>query len=155
MKRLRPLLLACALALAGCAGLGVPRNPPEVTLANVDVLEVGLLEQRLGLHLRVLNPNDTSLRINGLSYTLEVNGRPFAKGVSDKAVSVPRFGEAILEVPATTNIGGLLRQLDEWRKGRGRETMDYRLTGTLYPAFGPGIPFDHSGQVPLPAELRR
>lgn len=138
-----PLLTAL---LAGCT---VMSKAPEVSLAGVDLIEFGLLEQRFGLQLRVLNPNDNDISIDGLSYELEVNGQPFAKGVSSKSARVPRWGEAVLEVSAVSNLGGLVRQLAELQKG-GREAVTYRLRGRFNAGGLVGVPFDHSGEVKLP-----
>lgn len=139
--------MALIVILAACAG--TLTQPPEVRLSNIGVRELGLFEQRLALSLRVHNPNDANLAIRGLNYALELNGRPFARGSTEQSVTVPRFGEALLEVPATVDTGGLLGQLDQWRRDSGRESLEYRLSGTLYTAYGAGIPFQYSGQLPL------
>jgi LEA14-like dessication related protein len=137
-----------ALAFAGCSTIA--GKAPEVTLSGIDIVEIGLLEQRFGLRLRLLNPNDGEIAIEGLTYEVEVNDKPFARGVSDKSVRLPRFGEAVLEVSAVSNLGSLLRQLSELQKG-GREAVTYRISGRVHTGgVGAGIPFDHRGEVRLP-----
>ena len=93
-------ILLAVLLMGGCAGMGI--QTPSVTVASIEVIEAGLFEQRLAFKLRVLNPNNVEIPINGLSFEVELNGEPFAKGVSDKAVKVPRMGEAMLDVTAVT-----------------------------------------------------
>lgn len=122
---------------------------PEVSLAGVTIEEFGLLEQRLGLELRVMNPNDADLPIDGVSFAVDVNGQKFAKGVSNKAVTVPRFGEAIVDVSAVTTLGTLLRQLGELAKD-GRDTVRYRVHGQLYGGGMNGVPFDTTRELKLP-----
>lgn len=143
----RLLAIALIVSLAACAG--TLTQPPEVRLSNIGVRELGLFEQRLALSLRVHNPNDARLAIRGLHYALELNGRPFATGSSEQSVDVPGFGEALIEVPAVVDTGGLLGQLDHWRGDSHRESLQYRLRGTLYTAYGAGIPFQYSGELPL------
>ncbi|KAA3652997.1 MAG: hypothetical protein DWQ11_09770 [Proteobacteria bacterium] len=145
-NRRRVLTAAAALVLAGCASLPLNMQPPEVSVSDLRLLDVGLFEQRFGLSLRVLNPNDAEIPIDGLSFTVELNGKPFAKGVSNQAVTVPRLSEAMLEVEAVSSLTGLLRQFGAMAKGQ--ERIDYRIHGTLYTGrlFG-GVPFDQRGEV--------
>lgn len=139
--------------LSGCAGLAGLREKPTVTLAGLDLLEVGLFEQRFALKLRVQNPNDVELPINGLSFDVALNGQAFAHGVSDVAVTVPRYGEAMLEVRATSSLSSLWRQLRELGKGGGnggRETLNYRVSGTLGLTGLGRQSFVHEGEIAPP-----
>lgn len=141
------LLLALAAALCGCAAMTM--KSPEVTLSNVTIEEFGLLEQRLGLKLRVMNPNDSDLAIEGVSFEVDVNGQSFAKGVSNKAVTVPRLGEALLDLSAVSTLGSLLRQLGDLAKG-GRESVEYRVHGRFHGGGLNGVPFDSRRELRLP-----
>jgi LEA14-like dessication related protein len=105
---------------------------------------------RFILTLRVQNPNDVELRINGLSVEVELNGQPFITGLSDKGVTVPRFGEAVLEVMATSTLGSALKQLRELQKG-GRERIDYRIVGRLNLSGIGTVPFERRGDLQMPA----
>lgn len=151
LARLRRGLAVALLVLSGaCTGLlGLPSEPPRVSLTDIGIEQLGLLEQKLRLGLRVQNPNDAEIAIAGLSFSVEVNGQPFAQGVSDHAVRVPRYGEATLQVSAVTGLASLWRQLRELQKG-GRESIGYRLQGRLNLEGGLSVPFDHRGEVPLP-----
>lgn len=150
MNKFATLLLACVLlALGACAGLTRLQEKPQVSLAGLDLAELGLFEQRFVLQLRVQNPNEVELPIRGLSFDVELHGQPFAKGLSDKAVRVPAFGEALLEVKATSNLASVLRQLRELQKS-GREQTDYRIFGTIAVEGLGRLPFDRSGDVRLP-----
>jgi len=137
-------VLSIALLTAGCAGLKI--QSPTVTLAGMEVIEAGLFEQRFAFKLRVQNPNDSEISITGLSFSVEINGRPFAKGVSDKPATVPRFGEALLEVAAVSNITGILRQVNELRK-TNREEINYRIKGRLRTGSFAFLSFDESGKL--------
>jgi LEA14-like dessication related protein len=139
--------------LVGCASLTGLREKPAVTLVGLDVLEVGLFEQRFALKLRVRNPNEVALPISGLSFDVALNGQAFAHGVSDVAVTVPRYGEAMLDVQATSSLGSLWRQLRELSKGGGngsRETLRYRISGTLGLKGLGRQSFEHQGEIAPP-----
>ena len=142
------VILSIAL-LSACAGLGGLSQKPEVSVAGLKLVQVGVFEQRFALKLRVQNPNDVELRINGLSVEVELNGQPFITGLSDKGVTVPRFGEAVLEVMATSTLGSALKQLRELQKG-GRERIDYRIVGRLNLSGIGTVPFERRGDLQIP-----
>jgi len=137
------------ILLAGCAGLSGLSQKPEVSLAGLDLLELGLFEQRFLIKLRIENPNDVALPISGLVFDIELNGQPFARGLSDKAVTVPRMSDAILEVQATSDLGRVLRQIRELQKS-GRERVDYRISGRISLEGVGSIPFERKGDLSMP-----
>lgn len=137
-------------ALGGCAGLRLGMQKPEVSVANIRLLDGNLLEQRFLLTLRVMNPDTSEIAIEGLTFKVDLNGQPFAKGVGNQPVVVPRLGEAMVEVTATTGLGGLLRQFKAFK---GREKVDYRISGRLVTGNFGGIDFDQTGEVELPKGL--
>ena len=155
---MRCLLCVLVLLLSACAGLAGLSQKPEISLAGLDLLELGLFEQRFAMRLRIQNPNEVDLPINGLSFDVELNGQHFAKGLSDKPVTIPRMGEAVLEVTATSNLGSVLKQLRELQKGGGeggqegrQNRVDYRMSGRLSLEGIGSIPFERKGDVQMPA----
>ncbi len=146
----RGLVILSIALMSACAGLGGLSQKPEVSVAGLKLVQVGVFEQRFALKLRVQNPNDVELRINGLSVEVELNGQPFITGLSDKGVTVPRFGEAVLEVMAASTLGSALKQLRELQKG-GRERIDYRIVGRLNLSGIGTVPFERRGDLQMPA----
>ena len=77
------LLISIALAVsAGCASMQ-KREPLQVTVAGVEPMKGEGMELRMMVKLRVQNPNDAPIDFNGVSVTMEVQGKTFATGVSD------------------------------------------------------------------------
>ena len=138
--------------LAGCATVDFDR--PQASLADISIVEGGLIEQRYRVKLRFMNPTDQALEVEGLVYELEVNGRTFARGVSDRAFTVPRLSEQTVEVTATGNLGGIVRQAMDVASGN-RTRVDYRIVGRLVTKNSGRVPFDTRGDIPLPADLLR
>lgn len=136
------------LALAGCATNRSAPEPLSVSLAGVEMLEFGLFEQKLGFTLRVQNPNNTAIPLEGVSYGLEVNGKPFAKGTGPAQAEVPAFGTVEIQTEALSSLGGFLQQLGQIKSERG---LQYRLVGKLH---GSGTfssqAFDSTGEISLP-----
>jgi LEA14-like dessication related protein len=149
----RALAVLLTALLAGCAGPGAYREPPRVSLVSIQPSELGVFEQRYGLQLRILNPNDTALPVEGMHYSLQINDREFAYGVSRQPVSIPAYGEALLDVDVVSNLLGVLQQLQEANTGK-RESLKYRLSGSLSLKNHRGkLPFDYQGELSyLPAD---
>ena len=141
------LMLWMLLWLTGCASLGGYRDPPRVSLVSIEPLEAGLLEQRYRLVLRILNPNSIDLPLAGLSYSLELNDREFAFGVSRQAVTIPALGEALLEVDVISSLLDVLQQVRQLGSV-SPAALDYRLSGKINLADSPlRLPFDYRGRL--------
>jgi LEA14-like dessication related protein len=139
-------VLALASLLSACAGFGL-REPLSATVADIRPLEVSLLEQRFSVRVRVLNPNDADIEFDGVVFDLELNGKPFAKGVSNQKGTIPRFGEALIDVSVASGLSGILRQVNELRSGR--EVVTYRLSGRLHSGPLGTVPFESKGELKL------
>jgi LEA14-like dessication related protein len=154
----RTFLAALAASLlAGCTSLGEERV--EVHLVSVTLQESTPLEQRVGLGLRFQNRGASDLTVDGLAFRIEASGTTISSGVSSQAFTIPRFGEARVDVEATSTLAGVVRQvLDLQRQsGSADPRLRYRLYGTanLVPqvltigragSFG----FDTVNELPLP-----
>jgi LEA14-like dessication related protein len=139
-------VLAAVLILTGCTALSL--DPPSVTLVHLELIEASLFEQRFAVRLRVLNPNNREIAIAGLRFEVEVNNQPFARGVSNRPVTLPPLGEALLDVTAVTGLAGLIRQIDEAIRG-GSGDMAYRIKGLLVTDAHVSLPFDTGGKLDL------
>jgi len=151
-RRFLSLVLA-ALPLAGCATLP-SRDPPQITVAGVEPLQGEGLELRLLVKLRVQNPNDAPIDYDGVFVKLDVQGKSFASGVSDARGSVPRFGEAVVEVPVTVSAFRMARQvvgaIGAMERGAGVDKIRYELRGKLSGAGFSSVRFGSQGEVALP-----
>ena len=149
--QLIPCLVFAGL-LSACASINPYTEAPRVSLASIEPRDMTLLEQRYGISLRIMNPNDAALQVEGLSYALEINEREFAYGVSRQSVEIPAFGEALLDVEVVSNLLNVMQQIQEM-SGESRDSLTYRLTGKISLANSLGsLPFDYSGELSyLPA----
>src|SRR5262245_23050451 len=94
----RVVFATLVICSAACAELPSRIESPTITIADVGLGSVGLFEQQVALKLRILNPNDVDLRIDGISFELEVNDQLFAQGVGNRGVIVPRYGSNFMAV---------------------------------------------------------
>jgi LEA14-like dessication related protein len=142
-----PLLLL-AVALSGCA-LFVPKlQTPRLAIVDVEVLRANFMEQQLRVRMRVDNPNDRSLPIKGLSYTVYLGGQEFATGVSDASFVVPALGTAEFNMDVTANAAGALFAILSKPRGQG---IDYHMKGRVELSQGwlRSIPFEENGTFTL------
>ncbi len=145
-------MLTIAALLTGCSGLPPGVQAPSVTIADIGLSGAGLFEQQFNLRLRIQNPNPEEFTVDGIAFDLELNGQPFARGVGNQAVVVPRYGSGFLPVEAVSTTRGLVRQFGLIAKS-GRPVFAYRIRGALGIAAGARVPFDERGEVDLSALL--
>ena len=133
--------LFAAAVLAGCAGLPPGAQPPAVTISDFGLGNAGLFEQQFNLRLRIQNPNPDEFKVDGIAFDLEINDQPFAKGVGNQVVTVPRYGSDFMPVEAVSTLGGLIRQFGRIAQG-DKPAFKYRIRGSLSIAGGTRVPFE-------------
>lgn len=146
MKRF--FVLGLFFVLTGCAGVD-DAKPPSIQLSNLQLGDGGLLNQELLIEIRIGNPNNFDLPLTGLTFALEVNGQPFAEGLSNATVTVPRLGYASVPVTGNTNILSIFRQLMFLGK---TDRISYRLHGTAYVGrlgINQSVPYERKGELSL------
>jgi len=133
--------------LVACAGLAERPNPPRVSIAGLEVIEIGLFEQRYLLKLRLQNPNDFDINIKGMDYEVFINERPFAHGVSRNKVNLPSFGEDVFDVEVISSLTNLFNQLRTLEQQQDKP-LSYRITGGIKTNKWPRkIPFEFKGET--------
>ena len=136
-----------ALGMTACSGLPLNAVAPRVSVAEVDIKNLGLFEQRFDVGLRVNNPNDFDLIIEALDFELELNGRPFAKGLTRVTTQVPAASSSLVQVDAVTQSTNLIQQfktLPDALKGG----VPYRIRGRVKTDLSSRwLPFEQNGVV--------
>ena len=126
----RILLILAIGMLSACAGVTYHATPINVTLSNIQLVDSQLLEQEYMLTLRIQNTNDSTLVINGLSYTLDINGAQFAHGVSNQQNYILPYAEKLIQVNLISSTFSALKQLNKLGK-KESSTFNYRLKGKV------------------------
>lgn len=148
---MKKFLLTAAAAfpmLSGCSVL--PKlEAPHLSVVSLKVQSADIFSQRLQLRMRVQNPNARELPVEGISYSVEVDGSELGQGLTNQPFVVPAMGEAEFDVQFTANLAGTLAKLLS-RRG-SRDSVEYRLVGkvALSSGFLRRIPFDERGSVKL------
>ena len=143
-------LFVAGLLLAACATVPPDIEPPKISIANIAPKDFAIFEQRFDVQLRIQNPNEKDLGINGIRFDIDLNEKEFANGMSGEKVAIPRFGSQVMNVEVITGISSFLRQVQELNKA-GAGKIRYRLKGTAF-VDAPSsfkLPFDEKGEVDL------
>ncbi len=84
-----------------------------------------------------------------MSFSIDLNGKPFARGVSNQSVTIPRLGEAMVDVTAVSDLSGLIQQMRSI-EGVAASGLRYRLCGRFFAGEKP-FPFSYSGSIKPPS----
>jgi len=148
-KRFLPLIgLLLALTLSACSTMNA--IPPEVNLMRVDVQDVTLSHVNLLADLRVFNPNEKSLTIQGVDYTLYLEGIKVFSGKSNLAQTIEpqEYGYLTLRLAsAYWDIIQLFNKLPQ------KSDVAFSMQGSIRVGgnrlFAQRFTFDKQGIIPL------
>jgi len=92
------LVLLLVIPLYSCSALNA--LPPEVNLMRVDVQEVTLSHVNLLADLRIFNPNEIGLTVQGVDYTLDIEGIEIFSGKSrlHQTIAPQEYGHLTLRL---------------------------------------------------------
>ena len=145
MRRLLTLLLI--VGLSGCS-LFVPKfEKPTLSVVGIQLMKSDFFHQELRVRMRVQNPNDRSLPVEGIIYQLEVEGQELAHGMSGESFVVPALGEAEFDMSVSANMANMLFKL----LNRNTSQVQYRIYGKISLSAGllRSIRFDDHGDFKL------
>lgn len=146
MRRLALIALCLPVLplLGSCAAL--PKlEAPKLSVVGLKLQGGDIFSQRVDVRMRVFNPNNRELPIDGITYRLEVNDAELGNGSTTAPFNVPAMGEAEFDMQITANLAGALLKL--LTRKNSSEALGYRLVGSvnLSSGFLRRIPFDERG----------
>ncbi len=144
-------VIVASLAIAGCAGVGMRLDPPRVSLANIRIEEVTGFETAFEIQMRVFNANDVALEIKGIKAEIDINGQPFATGVSNTPVEIPSYGSELVAVTLYSSVIKMFKSVYGLTES---QELSYHLKGKIRVSAGSSmmpttLPFRSTGQVTL------
>lgn len=140
------------MVLTACSGSMLNPEPLRVSIAELQLKRLGLVEQRYEVALRVANPNAFDLRIEAVDFELEVNQRPFARGLTRVTTLIEARSNSVVRLDAFTASNALLAQLRALTPSGLRAGVAYRIHGRVkVDASARWLPFDARGVYGAPA----
>jgi LEA14-like dessication related protein len=136
--------------MTACAGMGQRLEPPRVKLATIRVEDFNVLETVFAVQLRVFNTNDAAFKVRGVECELDINGQPFAIGVSDADVEIPSYGTQLIPLQVYASVFDIIKSVQGLQN---QDQLKYRIKGKVRlgtGAFPSELPFDSEGNISLP-----
>lgn len=124
------LVLLILIATAGCATLRPDFEPPTVTVNAIRMLPSGNIAPQFEIGLHIVNPNRRALRLQGIAYTLTLEGFKILTGVANDLPTIAGYGQEDVTLIATTDLIGSIRFLSDIAS-RQHGTIAYDLNAKL------------------------
>jgi LEA14-like dessication related protein len=108
MKEIRLMALLCCivLILPGCAGKGREFEKPTVGLSSFRMLPSGDATPRFEIGLHIVNPNRSDLDLQGIFYTVSMDGHRVLAGATNNLPTIESYGEGDVLINATVDLMG-------------------------------------------------
>lgn len=139
MTRLRLLAPLAALLLGACATLSPDYEQPTVVLTALRALPSEGMAPAFEIGLRIINPNPQPLELEGVVYTVSVQGHELVKGVGKGFPVIDGYSEGEVTLTASANLLAGIRFIGDMMQ-TGQEALEYTFEakldlGGLYPSI--------------------
>jgi LEA14-like dessication related protein len=124
-------LASLLLTQTGCSLLTADyknMKEPKVSLAGLNIKDLNPLSPSFLVRLKVDNPNDLDVNLDGADVALALNGRPVAAGVSRSPLVLKKLGSSEMDVEVTANTMSAIQQFLILQT---QPNLDYQVTGNL------------------------
>jgi len=135
-----PAVLLCLLvSLSSCTTLRPDFEQPRVTVSSFRPVFTTAGVPNFEIGLRVVNPNNFPLELQGLAYTVELAGREVVTGVGSDLPVIAAYGEGTFKVTAAVSLMEGFRLMSDLM-AQPSDRIPYKLTtkldvGTFMPAI--------------------
>jgi hypothetical protein len=128
-----------SMLLAACATLDPNYDRPTVTLSSFKAIPSEGMVPAFDVGLRIINPNATALTLEGVVYTISLQGHEIVKGVGKDFPVIGAYSEATVHLTASANLLAGIRFIGDMM-GREEDTLEYGFEakldmGGLFPAL--------------------
>jgi len=133
------LISLFSIFLQACATLDPDYEEPVVTISSFRALPSEGAVPSFEIGLNILNPNSSSLQLQGIVYTVSVQGHDLVKGVGKDFPILEGYSEQTVKLTATANMfAGIRLVMDLMNKTS--EDLEYEFeakldTGGLWPSI--------------------
>ena len=147
--RAQSCLLALAVSIGACGGIGDIFKEPDIQLERAVVRGVGLTGGNLDLVVKVDNPNNFTLQGTKLEVGFDVEGQHLGDITYDDDFALPENGTTTITLPlkfAWAGVGSAVRA------ALGYGDLPYKMRGQVEvktPWGRKEVPFTREGRVPL------
>lgn len=144
------LFIATLFFLSGCATMNLTYEEPSVEIVSFKALPVTGFEQKFEIGLKLVNPNNFALPLNGISYQLNVAEETLAHGVANNIPTAQAYGESRFTVPVSTSLIKGIQVISALMRNK-EQGINYQLKAKLdidIPLM-PALTVIQNGTIPL------
>lgn len=139
MNTLRVFALLLGVLSSACATLSPDYEEPTVTLSSFRALPSESMVPSFEIGLRILNPNAQALDLQGIVYTISLNGYELVKGVGKDFPVIEGYSESDVKLTASANLLAGMRLVHNMMQSNDG-AFDYEFKakldlGGLYPSI--------------------
>jgi LEA14-like dessication related protein len=144
-------LFITGFVLQACAGFGIGYEAPTVTVSSFKALPSDGLIPAFAIGLRVINPNREALKLQGIAYTVSLDGYDVIKGVGNDLPLIEGYGEGEFNLTASANLFEGIRLVSGLMSGN-KDRFSYALEAKLdVGSFRRAIRVKDAGEINLGA----
>ncbi len=147
----KKLLFALAIFafLAGCGTLRPGFETPSVSVSSFKTVPSDGMFPAFEIGLRVVNPNSYALNLDGVSYTISLEGNELIKGVANDLPVIPAYGDGEFQLTASANLLAGARLFSELMRS-GNRSVAYAFEAKLnLSGLQPTIRVRDEGEISL------
>ena len=146
-------MLACALLLSvllpACATLDPDYEQPTVTLSSFRAIPSEGMVPAFEIGLRILNPNSQALNLEGIVYTISLQGHELVKGVGKDFPVIEGYSEGEVKLTASANLLAGIRFIGDMM-GSPEDALEYEFKAKLdLSGLYPSIRIRETGNINL------
>ena len=135
--------------LGSCATLQTEFKEPSVSVTSFRALPSKGMAPRFEIGLHVTNPNRVALALEGLSYSVNIEGRQLLTGVANDLPVIEGYGEGDITLLATADLFNSISLISDFMR-QPRDSFSYEIIATLdLGGMYPDIPVKKQGQISL------
>lgn len=147
-------IISAAAIITGCATIHPDFETPTVTVNTIRALPSESIAPRFEIGLHIINPNRNALPLQGIAYSLTLEGYKLLTGVANDLPTIDGYGEGDVTLIASTSLLSGIRFFADLMKTQ-QDTISYDLEAKLDPGgFRPTIHVSEKGEIDLSGHSR-
>lgn len=122
--------LLSALMLGACSAMGPNYEQPTVNFASFRAIPSEGMTPSFEIGLRIINPNPAPLRLDGVVYTIAVQGHELVKGVGKDFPVIEGYSQADITLTGSANLLAGIQFIGDMMQARN-DVLDYDFEARL------------------------
>ena len=141
------VLLLLAVLLSACATLSPDYEEPTVMLSSFKAVPSDGMVPSFEVGLRIINPNSTPLDLEGVVYSISLQGHELVKGVGKGYPQIGAYSEGQIDLTASANLLSGVRLISAMMQQKN-ESLEYEFEAKLDLAgFYPSLKISETGTL--------